>query len=123
MGKLSITDKGRKLASIRTVRSYIPRTYSIQLYENWIEIGPTGRKGMPVKGATLNVGKASAGQTIASTAAFAPVGVLAMPAVAVVMKMRQRVTVSNNGFSFTVYCYGRDRQQLLDFIQSFQAAA
>jgi hypothetical protein len=36
-------DKGRKLASIRTVRSHIPRTYRIDLYEHWVEIGPGGK--------------------------------------------------------------------------------
>lgn len=110
-------DRGKELARIRTVRSYIPRTYSIILYENWIEVGPTGKRGCPIKGATITVGKAGAGQTAAAGIALGPAG-------AIVAKMRQRVQVTGaNGYGFTVYCFGRDRQELFDFVQLVNAQA
>jgi hypothetical protein len=109
-------DKGRKLASIRTVRSHIPPIYRIDLYEHWVEIGPGGRKGCPVKGALITIGKAGAGATIASGLTFGATG-------AAVARMRQHVTISGGGYTFSAYCYGRDRQELHDFVQAFQAAA
>ena len=108
MKRISV-DTGREIARVRTVKSR--GAHRIVLYENWLALEP-GKKGVPVKGCEISVGRPGAGvQVAAAILAGAPTF------------MRQCIRVSGGGYSLTAYCYGRDRQEVFDFVQAVQAQA